>query len=448
MKLRFPGGIDRPDGAATLIEFEGFQILLECGRCAAEPDRAAQEDINFPFDPASLHSALFTRPHPYSCGNLPNLVKQGFGGMVFATMPAQDMAGAMLRDIACMRAEMGGADAFSLEDAERALYNFNGINYQRPFHLLRDVRCRFLDAGFLIGSAIAVIESRPETDRTRRLAYAGCLGPSEQPILRMPQVPADIHTLVLGLDGAPDPPGRRALAAQELTQAVGATIETGGKVLIPGFAFGRPLRALGVLHRAWESGALPQAHVIADSPLAVHVAESFRHHVSCYDSAVRARILEEHDPFGFARIECLRTPGAPLPEGPCVAIAPTETLQDGRARKRFLELADDPANLVVLPCRPPDGTLGGALAQGQTQLSIDGRTVECRARVLALDALGGGADTEELATFARFVAESGCLEKVCLIGASQEERLGLAQQIADATGADCLVAQTGDVLDV
>jgi metallo-beta-lactamase family protein len=76
------------------------------------------------------------------------------------------------------------------------LRHFVAVDYHHPFEPLPGVRATFLDAGHILGSAVTLLDIT-ENGRRHRLAFSGDLGHSNQPILRAPEIPEGIDTLIM-----------------------------------------------------------------------------------------------------------------------------------------------------------------------------------------------------------------------------------------------------------
>ena len=83
-----------------LIEFNGFKLLLDCGLYQGRRKDTYERNLNFPFDPASVNSLIFSHSHIDHIGNVPNLVKKGFKGDIHCTLATADLVGIMLMDAA------------------------------------------------------------------------------------------------------------------------------------------------------------------------------------------------------------------------------------------------------------------------------------------------------------------------------------------------------------
>ena len=57
-----------------------------------------ERNRNFPFDPRSLDAVVLSHAHIDHCGNLPNLVDDGYEGPVYATRATVDLATIMMAD--------------------------------------------------------------------------------------------------------------------------------------------------------------------------------------------------------------------------------------------------------------------------------------------------------------------------------------------------------------
>src|SRR3954451_1900067 len=87
-----------------LLESDTHRILLDCGmtRGTHEEPRRNRE---FPFDPATIDAVVLSHAHSDHCGNLPNLVRQGFAGPIYCTPATRDLIALMLSDSARIQDE-------------------------------------------------------------------------------------------------------------------------------------------------------------------------------------------------------------------------------------------------------------------------------------------------------------------------------------------------------
>ncbi|HUT25476.1 MAG TPA: MBL fold metallo-hydrolase [Sumerlaeia bacterium] len=466
MKLEFYGSSETPTGAMQMLAFEGFNILLDCGLFEGSRQEAERRNLELPFEPSRLHSVVLTHAHLAHCGSLPTIVRQGFGGTVFATRTTQDLCGALLRDTAFMAEhdvekvnERRAADGrrpldplHTIEDAERSLYHFNGLSYHRAFHILRDVRCAFFDAGHLLGSALAVLDVKT-FDGEHRVVYAGDLGRSGMPLLRNPEVPTDVNTLVLGAVCGGKRLASLDRARTELAALATDALEQGGRIVIPDFSFGAALRILHLLLESWDKKELRRAPVYIDSPLSVNVAELFRHHSDCYDAVTRTRILKERDPFGFGRLQYVRglaqSEELAASDEPCLVVAPTNSCETGTILRHLRHTLADPRHLILLADCPPKNTLARRLADGADTVRILDEETEVRARTVVLEDLGGHADQDEILNFVHLVsAGSKNLRNIFVVHGEPDQCAALADRISREIGIEPAIPTEGGVYEI
>ncbi len=69
---------------------------VACFRASAP--KTYDYNLNFDFDPASIDAVILSHAHIDHSGNLPNLVKQGYRGPIYATDATRDLADIMLKD--------------------------------------------------------------------------------------------------------------------------------------------------------------------------------------------------------------------------------------------------------------------------------------------------------------------------------------------------------------
>ncbi|HEY8965332.1 MAG TPA: MBL fold metallo-hydrolase, partial [Candidatus Methylacidiphilales bacterium] len=189
MKLTPFGAARMTTGSRHLLEVAGSRILLDCGLAEGKRDAARARNASFPFDPKTLDAVVLSHAHIDHSGNLPNLVKHGFEGNIYATPATRDLCALMLQDSAKIqaadaayvnkkRAKLGQppvAPLYSREDAERTLSHFVTVDYRRPFPVADGVRATFHDAGHMLGSAQVALDLR-EGGRQVRMLFSGDVG--------------------------------------------------------------------------------------------------------------------------------------------------------------------------------------------------------------------------------------------------------------------------------
>ncbi|MGL4552838.1 MAG: MBL fold metallo-hydrolase, partial [Gemmataceae bacterium] len=83
-----------------LVESGPHRLLLDCGLARGPRDEARHRNRHFPFDPAQIDAVVLSHAHIDHCGNLPNLVRQGFAGPIYCTPASKDLIAVMLADSA------------------------------------------------------------------------------------------------------------------------------------------------------------------------------------------------------------------------------------------------------------------------------------------------------------------------------------------------------------
>src|SRR5438132_1104884 len=96
--VTFWGAAQTVTGSMHLVEAGGRRVLLDCGLYRGRRDEARRRNSAFPFDPRSLDAVVLSHAHMDHCGNLPNLVRQGFDGPIYCTGPTRDLIAVMLAD--------------------------------------------------------------------------------------------------------------------------------------------------------------------------------------------------------------------------------------------------------------------------------------------------------------------------------------------------------------
>jgi metallo-beta-lactamase family protein len=221
-----------------------------------------------------------------------------------------------------------------------------------------------------------------------------------------------------------DPAARRRQLAQELLDAQKA----GGPLLIPAFAVERSQELLADLQILTREGAVPEADIFLDSPLAIEATEVFRERGwnsvternPFEDLRSSGRLMFLKEPWESDRLDRLR--------GWHIILAASGMCDAGRVRKHLKRLLWRRDATVLLPGFQAAGTLGRYLAEGATSVRIQGEDITVRARVRALDIYSGHADQGGLVAWAK--ARQPVAGKVFLAHGEPDALVGLREALA------------------
>ncbi len=432
MKIKFCGAAGTTTGSQHLLEVNGQKILLDCGLYQGRRKDAYERNKHFLFEPGELDAVVLSHAHIDHSGNLPNLVKQGFAGNIYATFATRDLCSIMLADSARIqvsdieylnrkRAKRGESlrePIYTEVDAERCMRQFVNLGYDRSIPVARGVNLRFIDAGHILGSAQVVLEVEDEqAKRDFRFLFSGDVGRGDNRLLRDPVLAEDIDFMVMESTYGGREHEASTDANDTIARILNEALAKGGKVIIPAFAVERTQQLLYVLNELLEEGAIPEVPIFVDSPLAVNATEIFRLHPECFNEEVYEFLFEKRNPFGFENLTLIRSvkKSKELNEhrGACIIISASGMCEAGRILHHLKNNIGKPDATVLFVGYCADNTLGSKIRNGWDKVKIFGEEHTVRAHVEALDSFSGHADHSELIDY--FTGTGGKKEKVWLV---------------------------------
>jgi metallo-beta-lactamase family protein len=459
IRLHFYGAAQTVTGSQFLLEVNGRRLLLECGLFQGHRAEAYERNRTFPFDPEQVHAVLLSHAHIDHSGNLPNLVRQGFTGPIYATAATIDLANVMLRDsahiqeddIAFLRRKKHTNQLepiYTLEDVLEVLPLFRSVPYQRPFEPLPGVRVEFVEAGHMLGSAAIRLEVE-DGKRRVRLWFSGDIGRPNLPLLRDPVLPSPSDYLIMestyGHKQHRDPQA----AYEELRETVRRTAARQGKVIVPAFAVGRTQELVYDLNQMVQKGEIPPLPVYVDSPLAVDASAVFRQHVECFDEETRRFILESRHPaLDFEHLHYVRSveESKQLNErpGPMIIISASGMAENGRILHHLRNNIGDPRNTILIVSWQAPHTLGRRLADREPQVRIFGETYEVRAEVVTIGGFSAHAGQDFLVPYAL----AARAKKTFLVHGEPEAARALQEQLRLHGLEQVFYPQRGDCVEL
>jgi len=425
MKIRFYGAARTVTGSQHLIEVNGKKLLLECGIFQGRRKEFYERNCCFPFNPKEIDAVILSHAHIDHSGNLPNLVKQGYGNPIYATPPTAELAGIMLRDSGHIYEENAnyinkkkrkhGEPAvqplYTIKDAEKVPGLFQTYGYDEPFEPVSGVTARLVDAGHILGSAAVVLDIEEKGKKTR-LWFSGDIGRERLPLLRDPVMPEDVDVLLMKCTYGDKAHRAPESAYIEFRDVVKRTIERGGKVIIPSFAVGRTQELVYCLNQMITAGELPRMPVFVDSPLAINATEIFQKYPDYFDD-------ETHEFVRTGRHPALTFPGLRYTrlvkeskeinerDDPMVIISASGMAEAGRILHHLMHNIGDKRNTVCIVSWQAPHTLGRRLAERQKTVRIFGEEMRLRAEIATIGGLSAHGGQKMLLDYAQAANANG-----------------------------------------
>jgi metallo-beta-lactamase family protein len=434
--LTFLGATGTVTGSKFLLEHSGGRILVDCGMFQGEAQWRRRNWDAFPIDPATLDGVVLTHAHLDHCGYLPSLVRQGFRGPVVCTPGTAEVAAIVLRDAAHLQMEdaeharAGGYSRhdppqplFDTEDAEVAIRLFQPTDHHAE---LGPVAVRLHRAGHILGSAFAVLELDG-----RRLLVSGDLGRQHHPLLRPPELPPTVDTVLV--ESTYGDRRHQPLDRAQLAGLISTTAARGGVVLMPAFAIDRTAVLLHELTGLIRDGLIPRLPVYVNSPMALAALNVYRSAVTSKSPELRPEIVGGSDPFDPGTLRLVHSVEESMrisdPGRPSIVISASGMATGGRVLYHLARLLPGKRDTVVLPGFQVPGTRGRALLDGARALKIHGRYVPVRAQVVGLSEFSAHADSDELINWLSAAPKPP--ETVYVVHGEDHARAALARRLQD-----------------
>lgn len=418
MDFQFHGAAQTVTGSMMHCTVNGHTILMECGLFQGRRSETFDKNRHLKFDTTKVEALILSHAHMDHSGNIPNLVRNGFKGPIYATPATVDLCRIMLRDSAFLQEkdiewvnkirQRNNLPLFkplyTIEDAEAAMDFFVGVPYNTPFIPCEGVTATFHDAGHILGSASVVLDVI-ENGQHKRCAFSGDIGRANLPILKDPDIPHDLDALIMETTYGNREHGHINDVEEEMVEIVRSVAASGGKIIIPAFAVGRTQEVVYLLHKLFNQNRIPNIPVFVDSPLASEATKVFRQHPECYDRETNKIFVEgKEDPFGFSRLtyvqdvsESRNLNGLTYPH---IIISASGMAEGGRVLHHLRNNIGNPKCLLLFVGYAAKETLARKIMDGNPVVKIFGEEHAVKCKIKIMDAFSAHADSPELLRYA------------------------------------------------
>jgi len=401
------GAANTVTGSKHLLEADGKRILVDCGLFQGAKVWRELNWNRLAVEPESIDAVVLTHAHLDHTGYLPRLVRDGFRGPIVCTEATAAVADIILRDSALLQ-ERDAAflnkhkatkhhpalPLYDSGDAQRALDLFTTRPFGREFDLPDGgPTVLFRRAGHILGAATVDLAWHG-----RRIVFSGDLGRHDDPIMLDPEpVPPAADYLVIESTYG-DRLHERVDPAAALAEAINATANRGGTVVIPAFAVGRAQTLLYYLWQLRGAGRLADVPIFLDSPMAISASDLLRTHQ--HDHRLAPEVYEGMCAMaGYAR-EVEESMAISASREPKVVISASGMASGGRVLHHLRAFGPDARNTIMVTGYQVPGTRGRSIAEGERYLKIFGEWVAINAQVVNMRMLSAHADADELIRWA------------------------------------------------
>jgi len=461
VRLTFLGAAGVVSGSRHLLEAGTSRILVDCGLFQGEKRLRLRNWDPLGIPPSSVAAVVLTHAHIDHSGWLPRLVREGFDGLIHATAATVDLLDLLLYDSAKCQAEDAAyanrkgysrhhpaLPLYEEKDVTAALRLVHPIDRGVWFEPAAGIRCRFHDAGHMLGSGFLEVEAESAGGSPPvRIVFSGDVGRYDAPLYHDPAPPPACDYLVCestygDRDHSPDRP------LDELADVTNEAIQRGGPMLIASFAVGRAQQLVYLLRTLMAAGRIPEVPIWVDSPMAVEATAIFRRHAAEHDFS-EARMAGVAAALRSRTVQMAKTPAESKAinahRGPGIVIASSGMMNGGRILHHLARRLPDEKTTVLVAGFQAKGTRGRKLLDGADTLRIHGRDIPVKAAIRQIDVFSGHADRTELG---RWLAEMPAPRQTFLVHGEPPSARGMAEYLASTRGWTCTVPAIGDSVEL
>lgn len=434
-----------------MLDTGSLAVLVDCG--LVQGDRFAQA-VNaepFPYDPARVDALFVTHAHADHIGRIPKLVRDGFRGVIYSTLPTRELARIMFDDALHIMEYEAKRDEkpplYGQHDIDLALSLWETAGYGETITLADEVTAEFHDAGHILGSAMVHFMRDG-----KKVVFTGDVGNVPQPLMGRPEVPEQYDYLIMesvyGDRVHEEVEERTALLKHHIEE----TIRKQGTLIIPAFSLERTQGILFEINNLIEQGEIESIKTYLDSPLAIRVTDVYQHSTEYLKPEVREQIAAGDDIFSFEGLSFTETmkESSQIARfgGPKIIIAGSGMSHGGRIREHEKRFLGDTSTTLLLVGYQTVGSIGRLLQDGAKQVWIDGVDVRVRAKIETIRGFSGHADRNQLIDLVYGGAESHPPKQVFVTMGEERASLFLTQRLRDYLGVNALAPEPNAEIEI
>jgi metallo-beta-lactamase family protein len=409
VSIQFLGAAGTVTGSKYLIKSSNKNILVDCGLFQGLKELRELNWNNPAIDPASISTVLLTHGHLDHVGYLPRLVKLGFKGQILATAPTAELAAIILEDSGRIQEDeaikanaMGyskhkpAQPLYTSKDVKATLPLIHGVKDNEWIELDKDMKCKFLRNGHIIGSSTIELMIGEKL-----IVFSGDVGRFEDEMFLPPIQPtkADVLLIESTYGNRLHPKEQTNVKIKEI---ILDSLERQGTLVIPSFTVDR---AQDIMYQIWvlkSNGEIPDVPVFLDSPMATAVSKLYTKYSewNILGSHVLTKIMESVQMVRSAK----DTEALAKEDRAKIIIGGSGMMNGGRVLEYLKKELPNPDSTILITGFQAEGTRGRMLMEGAHEIKIEGVYYPVNAKIESIKTISSHADQSDLIKWAEKIS--------------------------------------------
>jgi metallo-beta-lactamase family protein len=425
MKLYFYGGAETVTGSNFLLESQS-RILIDCGLVQREKTCSLENFLPFPYQAKDIKAVFITHAHLDHIGRLPKLLKEGFQGYIYSTLPTKELAKEILLDsikiIEENCREMNKENLYQKEDIEKLMARWQTIDYHQKFNL-DDFEIEFYNSGHILGSAFIKINN---------IVFSGDLGNKGKSLNQDLEELPPVDYLVLESTYG-DRNHENLENREEILEKILERIIYEKRVLIiPTFALERAQEIIFDIQQLIEKKKIPEIKIFLDSPLALKISKIYEKYPEYLNQESAKEILAQGI-FDQEYVKVIENEKDEremfLASNPKVILAGSGMVTGGKILKILKNYLEDKKTTILFVGYQAEGSLGRKILDGEKNVFIEGENFEVKAEILTLFSYSAHRDQEGILEWLK--PQRFKLKKIFLTHGDEKAKQELKRKIMD-----------------
>ncbi len=443
MRIYFYGGVKSVTGSNFLLEDDNSKILIDCGLFQKERVCDLENFLPFDFKPSEISAVLITHAHLDHIGRLPKLLKEGFNGYIYSTLPTKDLAYEVLLDsqkiIEQNCQEFNKENLYQKEDIEKLMQRWETVDYHQKIKI-NNFEIEFFNAGHILGSAFIKVNN---------IVFSGDLGNKaknlDPDLEELPKVNYLILESTYGNRNHENLFNREEI----LEKIVEKVIYEKRTLIIPTFALERAQEIIFDLQNLIKTKKVPEVQIFLDSPLALRISKIYEKYAEFLDQNVKNKIFAK----GLFDKDYLKIVYSVEDEDlifktppPKIILAGSGMVTGGRILNILKRYLDQLQTTILFISYQAEGSLGRKILEREKKIFIDDKEIEVKAEILTLFSYSAHLDQRGILEWIK--PQRFHLKTVFLTHGEKESKEELRRKITDELAINVEIPNKNDFFEI